>query len=185
MRGSSIITASSILEMVCNFSYSTSIRFIASNATSSSIAATAATGSPIKRTLSRQRVCSSWLTGRIPYGIGRSFPVIIAKTPGNAAAFEVSMLLISACGSCVLNILQKSIRGNTISSANFVCPVHFERASTFRKGLPMTVSGCPFLLLPFLLMTIHKDETKMNADSRGQWQKKKNKPKQASYFFDF
>ena len=46
--------------------YSTSIKFIASNATSSSIAATAATGSPMKRTLSMHSAVSSWLTGRMP-----------------------------------------------------------------------------------------------------------------------
>src|ERR1051325_1906271 len=98
MRGSSISTASSIDEIVLSGSYSTSIKFIASNATSSSIAATAATGSPMKRTLSTQSACSSWLTGRMPYGIGKSFPVTTAKTPGNASALETSMLLISAGG---------------------------------------------------------------------------------------
>jgi hypothetical protein len=48
-----------VLVIVWSFSYSTSIRFIASNAVSSSIAATAATGSPMKRTLSTQSACSS------------------------------------------------------------------------------------------------------------------------------
>ena len=44
-------------------------------------------------------------------------------------------------------ILQNSIRGSTISSANFVWPVHFARASTLRNGLPTTLSGDEFCLL--------------------------------------
>src|SRR5438270_5946372 len=39
------------------------------------------------------------------------------------------------------------MRGSTMSSANFVWPVHFARASTLRKGFPTTLSGLP--LLPF------------------------------------
>src|SRR5688572_6125141 len=46
------------------------------------------------------------------------------------------MLLINACGRCERSILQNNIRGRTMSSANFVCPTHFARASTLRKGLP-------------------------------------------------
>src|SRR6185503_11241204 len=38
-----------------------------------------------------------------------------------------------------------------MSSANNVCPVHLERASTFRKGLPMTFRGAPFFPLPLLI----------------------------------
>src|SRR6185436_9485721 len=128
-----IITPSSIEEIVCSGSYSTSIKFIASKATSSSMAATAATGSPMKRTLSIQSACSSWLTGRMPYGIGKSFPVTTAKTPGNASAFDTSTLLINAWGRCERRILQNNMRGSTMSSANFVCPTHFARASTLRK----------------------------------------------------
>src|SRR5438132_6590223 len=51
------------------------------------------------------------------------------------------MLLIMACGSCVRRILQESIRGRKMSSANFVWPVHLARASTLRNGLPTTFSG--------------------------------------------
>src|SRR5688572_33267926 len=61
------------------------------------------------------------------------------------------MLLINACGRCERSILQNSMRGRTMSSANFVCPVHFARASTLRKGLPTTLSGFP-LLFPFLVI---------------------------------
>src|ERR1043165_5562627 len=48
------------------------------------------------------------------------------------------MCLISACGTCERSSLQNSIRGNTMSSANFVWPTHFARASTFRNGFPTT-----------------------------------------------
>src|SRR5437868_14290924 len=88
--------------------------------------------------------------------MGKSRPVRTARTPGNAWAFDVSILLIIACGSDERRILQKSIRGNTMSSANFVCPVHFERASTLRNGLPTTFSGSPFLpFFPFLFVAIN------------------------------
>src|SRR5438552_4831693 len=110
--------------------------FIASKAASSSSAATAATGSPMNRTLSRQRACSSWLTGRMPTGIGRSLPVRTATTPGIRAAFEASMRTMRACGSGARWILQKSIRGRTMSSANFTRPAHLASPSTFRTGRP-------------------------------------------------
>ena len=41
-------------------------------------AATAATGSPTKRTWSRHSACSSWETGRMPNGIGSAAPVSTA-----------------------------------------------------------------------------------------------------------
>src|ERR1700754_291550 len=75
----------------------------------------------------------------MPYGIGRSLPVITAKTPGSASAFETSMFLINACGTCERSILQNNIRGSTMSSANFVWPTHFARASTLRNGFPTTL----------------------------------------------
>src|SRR5437867_11780884 len=62
------------------------------------------------------------------------------------------MLLIIACGSCVRRILQESIRGRKMSSANFVWPVHLARASTLRKGLPTTLSGFP--RLPFFVIIV-------------------------------
>src|SRR6266850_3208613 len=107
------------------------------------MAATAATGSPTKRTLSRHRVCSSWLTGRMPKGIGRSFPVRIARTPGIFSAFELSMRTMRACGTGALCSLQNSIRGRTMSSANFVTPAHLERPSTFRTDDPTTRRARP------------------------------------------
>src|SRR5207248_6737733 len=36
------------------------------------------------------------------------------------------------------------MRGNTMSSAKRVCPVHFARASTLRNGLPTTFNGASF-----------------------------------------
>src|SRR5947207_9208294 len=47
------------------------------------------------------------------------------------------------------------MRGKTISSANFVWPVHFARASTLRKGLPTTLSF-PLLLLLFIVKISHR-----------------------------
>jgi hypothetical protein len=61
--------------------------------------------------------------------------------------------------------VQNSIRGSTMSSANFVWPVHFARASTLRKGLPTTLSGFP-LLFPFLAIAI-RIQPQINADERG------------------
>src|SRR3989442_8394841 len=111
---------------------------MASKAASSSIAATAATGSPTKRTVSRQSACSSWLTGRMPNGTGRSFPVRTASTPGILAAFDASTRTMRACGTGARCSLQNSIRGRTMSSANRVTPAHFDRPSTLRTGVPTT-----------------------------------------------
>src|SRR6202011_3561765 len=44
-----------------------------------------------------------------------------------------------AWGSLLLSILAKSIRGSEMSSANRVWPVHLARASTFRRGFPITL----------------------------------------------
>src|SRR6185436_15929683 len=63
------------------------------------------------------------------------------------------MFLINACGSWLRRILQKSMRGSTMSSANFVWPVHFARASTLRKGLPTTLSDLP-LWFPFFAIQL-------------------------------
>src|SRR6185295_12459517 len=57
------------------------------------------------------------------------------------------MFLMMACGSWLRRILQNSMRGSTMSSANFVWPVHLARASTLRNGLPTTLRGLPFLEL--------------------------------------
>src|SRR2546425_285404 len=138
MRGDGFRIASSIDRIGSSGSYSTSMAFMASNAASSSTAATAATGSPTRRTLSRHSACSSWLTGRIPKGIGRSFPVRTARTPGIFAAFEVSTRTRRACGTGDRCSLQNSIRGRTMSSANFVTPAHFDRPSTLRTAVPTT-----------------------------------------------
>src|SRR6266568_458672 len=93
------------------------------------------------RTLSTQRVCSSWETGRMPNGIGRSRPVSMAWTPSRLAAAAVSIDTMRACGSVLRSSLQYSIRGNARSSAKRVVPVTFATASTFRIAFPMIL--CP------------------------------------------
>jgi len=55
------------------------------------VAATAATGSPTKAHFVERQGVLVLLTGKMPNGIGRSFPVSTAFTPGSAAAREVSM----------------------------------------------------------------------------------------------
>src|SRR2546428_4283265 len=144
MRGDGFRIASSIDRIGSSGSYSTPMAFMASNAASSSTAATAATGSPTKRTLARHSACSSWLTGRIPKGIGRSFPVRTARTPGIFAAFEVSTRMMRACGTGDRCSLKKPIGGRTMSSANFVTPAHFDRPSTLRTAVPTTRRARPF-----------------------------------------
>src|SRR5262249_50015014 len=67
-------------------------------------------------------------------------------------ALDTSMLFIRACGTGLRNSLANSMRGRMMSSANLVWPVHFDRASTFRKGLPITLYGFPFLSLLSLIL---------------------------------
>src|SRR2546425_7031910 len=115
------------------------MRSSAAVAVSSVVAATAATGSPMKRTLSTQSACSSCETGRIPNGIGRSGPVSTACTPSSCLAAVTSIETMRACGSVLRSNLQYSMRGNARSSANRVAPVTFATASTFRSAFPMTL----------------------------------------------
>src|SRR5882672_9414009 len=146
MRGSGWATASSADAIALSASYSTLIRSRAAVAVSSLVAATAATGSPTKRTLSRQSACSSCETGRMPNGIGRSLPVRTAMTPASRSAALVSTRRILAWGSVLRSSLQYNMRGNVRSSANFVTPVTFATASILRRALPMTLNaakGCP------------------------------------------
>src|SRR5258707_325719 len=147
MRGVGLATASSAEAMAGSWSYVTAMRSMAAVAVSSVVAATAATGSPTKRTVSGHSACSSWLTGRIPNAIGRSWPVSTAFTPGSARALVVSMPVILAWGCGLRSSLQKSIRGRARSSANLVAPVTFAVASTLRSALPMTrcAAGAFFL----------------------------------------
>src|SRR5207248_2634239 len=140
MRGSGCATASSASVIGRSGSYFTSIRSSAAVAISSLTAATAATGSPTKRTLSRARACSSWLTGRIPKGIGRSFPVSTAFTPGKAWARDASIRVMRAWAWGLRSSLAYSMRGRKRSSANRVAPVTFAVASTFRSAFPTTRS---------------------------------------------
>src|SRR5215469_16590673 len=135
--------------MVGRSSYSTLIRSKAAVATSSSTAAIAATGSPTIRTLPMASACSSSLTGMAPYAFGRSCPVSTALTPGYLSALEASSDRMRAWGAVLRNSLAWSMRGNTISSAYFVSPVHLAVASTLRRGLPTTRSSGRWLpLLP-------------------------------------
>src|SRR3989449_1826596 len=137
MRGSGVSTASSADAMAASGSYSPTIRSSAAVAISSLLAATAATGSPTNRTLSSARACSSWLTGRMPKGIGRSRPVSTACTPSSARARETSMRRMRACGWVERSTLANSMRGRNRSSANLVTPVTFAVASTLRNAFPM------------------------------------------------
>src|SRR3989475_9138618 len=139
MRGSGCSTASRWSLIGRNGSYSTAIRSRAAVATSSLTAATPATGSPTKRALSSASACSSWLTGRIPNGIGRSFPVSTALTPGRARARVASIRTIRACGCGLRSSLQYSMRGRDRSSANFVTPSTLAVASTLRSAFPTTL----------------------------------------------
>src|SRR5256712_9331975 len=136
MRGSGCSTASRWSLMGRNGSYSTAIRSRAAVATSSLTAATPATGSPTKRALSSASACSSWLTGRIPNGIGRSFPVSTALTPGRARARAASIRTMRACGCGLRSSLQYNMRGRARSSANLVVPIPFAVASTLRSAFP-------------------------------------------------
>src|SRR2546422_7166576 len=138
MRGSGCSTASRWSLIGRNGSYSTAIRSRAAVATSSLTAATPATGSPTKRALSSANACSSWLTGRIPNGIGRSFPVSTALTPGRATARVASIRTIRACGCGLRSSLQYNMRGRDRSSANLVVPITFAVASTLRSAFPTT-----------------------------------------------
>src|SRR2546422_9476259 len=138
MRGSGCVTASVASVTGRSGSYVTWIRSSAALAVSSLTAATAAAGSPTKRTLSSARACSSWLTGRMPNGIGRSFPVSTAFTPGTLAARDGSIERIRAWGWGLRSSLAKSIRGRNRSSANRVTPVTFAVASTVRSAFPTT-----------------------------------------------
>src|SRR5438309_9358169 len=138
MRGSGWATASSASGTARSGSYSTMIKSRAAVATSSLIAATAATGSPTKRTLSGASACSSWLTGRMPKGMGRSFPVRTAFTPASRSALAVSIVTIFACGCGLRSSLAYSIRGKNKSSAKIVAPVTFAVASILRRALPIT-----------------------------------------------
>src|SRR5437763_15681223 len=138
MRGSGWASASSASVTGRSGSYCTAMRASAATAASSVVAATAATGSPTKRTLSSASACSSWLTGRIPNGIGRSLPVSTAFTPTSPAAGEKSMDTMRAWAWGLRSSLAYSMRGRNRSSANRVVPVTFAVASTFRSAFPTT-----------------------------------------------
>src|SRR5438270_4648536 len=138
MRGSGCVIASSASVIGRSDSYRTSMRSSAAVAISSLAAAMPATGSPTNRTLSIARACSSWLTGRMPNGIGRSLPVSTAFTPGSALACDVSMPVMRAWGWGLRSSLAYSMRGKNRSSANLVAPVTLAVASTLRIAFPTT-----------------------------------------------
>src|SRR2546429_383658 len=138
MRGSACAIASSAPVSGRSDSYRTSMRSSAAVAISSLPAATPATGSPTNRTLSIARACSSWLTGRMPNGIGKSLPVSTAFTPGSARAVDVSMAVMRAWGCGLRSSLAYNMRGRNRSSANRVAPVTLAVASTLRIAFPIT-----------------------------------------------
>src|SRR5437879_7036721 len=149
MRGSGCAIASSASVIGRSDSYRTSMRSSAAVAISSLAAATPATGSPTNRTLSSAKACSSWLTGRMPNGIGRSLPVSTAFTPGSARACDMSMPVMRAWGCGLRSSLAYNMRGRNRSSANLVTPVTLAVASTLRIAFPTTrrAAGC-FLRVP-------------------------------------
>src|SRR2546429_78588 len=149
MRGSGCAIASSASVIGRSDSYRTSMRSSAAVAISSLAAATPATGSPTNRTLSIAKACSSWLTGRMPNGIGRSLPVSTAFTPGSARACDMSMPVMRAWGCGLRSSLAYNMRGRNRSSANLVTPVTLAVASTLRIAFPTTrrAAGC-FLRVP-------------------------------------
>src|SRR5437016_14026178 len=52
------------------------------------------------------------------------------------------------------------MRGRKMSSANFVWPVHFARASTLRKGFPTTFKGFSLFSLLLINQVSHKKAQK-------------------------
>src|SRR6267378_4983901 len=58
----------------------------------------------------------------------------------------MSIFRMRACGCGDRNSLQCAILGKKMSSANRVCPVTFARASTLRRGTPITRSSSPSAL---------------------------------------
>src|SRR5438132_9557692 len=148
------------------------MRSSAAVATSSLIAATAATGSPTNRTLPCARACSSWLTGRMPKGIGRSLPVSTACTPGRARAREASMARMRACAWVERSSLANSMRGRNRSSANFVAPVTLAVASTLRRALPTIRNSwatAAFFLPPAIQTLRRRPRILAAQEGRGQF----------------
>src|SRR5262245_12375580 len=138
MRGSGVFSASSGEYTAFSGSYSTRTFIAASNAASSLVAATAATGSPTNRTRSIASACSSCETGRIPKGTGIALPRRTATTPGTRSASLVSTRTILACATWLRWSFAKSMRGSARSSANRVAPAHFASPSTLRGDLPIS-----------------------------------------------
>ena len=124
-------------------SYSTSISFTAAAAIAWVVAATAATGWPGNSALSRaitlrdiQRM--SWMPSITDLSIGnstRSLAVMTAFTPGSAAAFEVSIDLIRACGCGLRSTLPQIMPGIWVSAAYAARPVTLSRPSGRRVPL--------------------------------------------------
>src|SRR6266566_3087407 len=80
----------------------------------------------------------------MPHMIGRSLPVSTRYTPGQASARDASIFRMRAWGCGDRSSLQCAIRGRKMSSAKRVWPVTFARASTRRRGTPITRNSCPF-----------------------------------------
>src|SRR6188508_2477615 len=70
--------------------------------------------------------------------MGKSAPVTTAWTPGRAAAREVSIRTMRACGWGLRSSLHQSIRGRIRSSAKRVWPVTLATPSIRGSGVPTT-----------------------------------------------
>src|SRR5947207_1528418 len=66
-----------------------------------------------------------------------------------------------------------------MSSAKRVCPVHFARASTLRKGLPMTLCCLP--LLPLAVFIFIKSRGPVRTSSPPKTQSHEAEPSQSTF----
>src|SRR2546427_2161721 len=141
----------------------------ASNAVSSSSAATAATGSPTYRTRSTASAVSSCVDGMIPIFSGMSAPVTTATTPGCARARVTSTRRMRACGRVDRRTRPYSIRGKKKSSAYRASPVRWAHELTFGRRRPITENSDTLrrLLDHFVDRGVAGAAAKVPADRRG------------------
>ena len=146
--GAPSAAASSTSTTTSSGSYSTSISPSASSAAYLVSATTAATPAPVNvtRSISSTRgVLTKFSTPPACHAHGRagrsskSFPVKTATTPGAAAAFVVSMLLIRACAYGERAIDTWVIPGSLRSSRYLAAPVIRLGSSTRLTGSPTSL----------------------------------------------
>ena len=83
--------------------------------------------------------CSSWVTGRMPKGIGKSLPVSTRCTPGCAAALrDVDATRCARAGAASAAACSAACAAARCRRRSAVWPVTLARPSTRRRGLPMT-----------------------------------------------